>query len=79
MSEAMLESLDRNGLTLDDIDVLVPHQANLRMLETIVRQTGIPRQKVFVNVEEYGNMASACLPVALDQARRPAGSGPAIA
>jgi 3-oxoacyl-[acyl-carrier-protein] synthase-3 len=70
MSEAVFESLRVNGLTLDDIDLLVPHQANLRMLEAIVAQIGAPRDKVFVNVEEYGNMASACLPVALDQARR---------
>jgi len=70
MSEAVFESLKANGLTLDDIDVLIPHQANLRMLEAIVAQVKVPQSKVFVNVEEYGNMASACLPVALDQARR---------
>jgi len=70
MSEAVFESLRVNSLTLDDIDVLIPHQANLRMLEAIVAQVGAPQNKVFVNVEEYGNMASACLPVALDQARR---------
>ena len=69
MSEAVFESLETNGLTLDDIDVLIPHQANLRMLEAIVEKVGAPQDKVFVNVEEYGNMASACLPIALDQAR----------
>ncbi|MCX7006850.1 MAG: beta-ketoacyl-ACP synthase 3 [Kiritimatiellaeota bacterium] len=72
MTEAVFESLKVNGLTLDDIDVLIPHQANLRMLETIVARVGVPLNKVFVNVAEYGNMASACLPVALDQARRSA-------
>jgi len=70
MSEAVFESLKVNGLTWDDVDVLIPHQANLRMLEAIVAQVGAPKEKVFINVEEYGNMASACLPVALDQARR---------
>mgnify|MGYP002067751055 FL=1 len=70
MSEAVFESLKVNGLTLDDIDVLIPHQANLRMLEAIVARVGAPMNRVFVNVEDYGNMASACLPVALDQARR---------
>jgi len=68
MSEAILESLEANGLTLDGIDVLIPHQANLRMLEAIVEKIEAPLEKVFVNVEDYGNMASACLPVALDQA-----------
>ena len=69
MSAAVFESLERNGLTLDDIDLLIPHQANLRMLEAIIAKVGIPQEKVFVNVEDYGNMASACLPIALDQAR----------
>ncbi len=70
MSEVLFESMDRDGLTMDDIDLLIPHQANLRMLEAIVEKTQFPEDKVFVNVVEYGNMASACLPVALDQARR---------
>ncbi len=70
MSEAVFESLKTNGLSMDDVDVLVPHQANLRMLEAIVQQTGFPREKVFVNVEQYGNVASASLPIALDEARR---------
>lgn len=69
MSSALLESLEANGLAMDDIDVLVPHQANLRMLETIIEQTGFPQQKVFVNVEKYGNIASASLPIALHEAR----------
>ncbi len=70
MSEAALESLEVNGLTMDDIDVLIPHQANLRMLEAIIERTGAPPGKVFVNVQKYGNIASACLPIAFDQARR---------
>ncbi len=70
MSDAVFESLRVNGLTLDDIDVLVPHQANLRMLEAIIERVGIPKEKVFINVEEYGNIASACLPIAVDQARK---------
>lgn len=70
MAESVAESLEANGLALDDIDLLIPHQANLRMLEAVVERVGVDENKVFVNVEEYGNMASACLPVALDQARR---------
>lgn len=69
MSGALYESLEANGLTMDDIDVLVPHQANLRMLETIIAKTGFPQEKVFVNVEKYGNIASASLPIALHEAR----------
>jgi 3-oxoacyl-[acyl-carrier-protein] synthase III len=70
MSEAVFETLEANGLSLDQIDCLVPHQANLRMLEAIVQRVGIPRAKVFVNVEEYGNIASASLPIALHEARQ---------
>jgi len=70
MSSGICECLEANDLTLDDVDVFIPHQANLRMLEAIVERVGLPMDKVFVNVEEYGNMASACLPIALDQARK---------
>jgi 3-oxoacyl-[acyl-carrier-protein] synthase-3 len=69
MSDAVFDSLEANGLTMDDIDVLIPHQANLRMLEAVVERTGAPQNKVFLNVVEYGNIASASLPIALHEAR----------
>jgi len=68
MSDAVFESLKVNGLTKDDIDVLIPHQANLRIIEDIISKTGFPAEKVFLNVVEYGNIASASLPIALDEA-----------
>jgi len=70
MSEAVFETLQAQGLTLDQIDVLIPHQANLRMLEAIVQRVGIPPTKVYVNVEDYGNIASASLPIAFHEARQ---------
>ncbi len=70
MSEAVFKCMEANGVTMEDIDVLIPHQANLRMLEAIVEKVQAPMEKVFVNVQEYGNMASACLPVAFDQTRK---------
>jgi len=70
MSQAALESLEANGITLDDVDVLVPHQANLRMLEAIIERLGVAREKVVINVEDHGNIASACLPIAVDQSRK---------
>jgi len=69
MSAAVFESLERNGIGLEEVDVLVPHQANLRMLEAIIQRVCIPPEKVFINVEDHGNIASACLPIAIDQAR----------
>jgi len=70
MTRAAKEALDANKLTMDDIDVLIPHQANLRMLEAVVANVGAPAEKVYLNVQEFGNVASACLPIALDQARK---------
>ena len=70
MSGVIQELLDAHSLTIDDIDRVVPHQPNLRMLEEVVRCTGFPQEKFFINVVEYGNIASASTPVALDQARR---------
>lgn len=70
MSGCVFECLQANGLKLNDLDLLVPHQANLRMLEAIVQRVGIPEEKVFVNVEEYGNIASASLPIAFNEARQ---------
>ncbi|MFA6562767.1 MAG: beta-ketoacyl-ACP synthase 3 [Verrucomicrobiia bacterium] len=70
MTGAAFEALEATGLKLSDVDVLIPHQANLRMLETVVQKTGIAKEKVFINVEDHGNIASACLPIALDEARK---------
>jgi 3-oxoacyl-[acyl-carrier-protein] synthase-3 len=70
MCEAVEESFRENGIGYDDIGLLIPHQPNLRMIEAIIQKTGIAVEKVFINVEKFGNMASACLPVALDQARK---------
>jgi len=70
MSDAVFECLRLGGKQLADLDVLVPHQANLRMLEAIVARVGVARDKVYVNVEDYGNIASASLPIALHEARR---------
>ena len=70
MSDAIFETLKMHDLTMDDIDVLIPHQANLRMLEEIIKRTGFPEKKVFMNVVEYGNIASASLPIAFNEARQ---------
>jgi 3-oxoacyl-[acyl-carrier-protein] synthase-3 len=69
MAEAADQALMRAGLTADDIDLLVPHQANIRIIEATAKYAKIPMEKVFVNVDRYGNMSSASIPVALDEAR----------
>ena len=64
-AHAVFESFKVNNISFDDLAMFIPHQPNLRMLEAIAEKVKVPKNKLFVNVEEYGNMASACLPVAL--------------
>jgi 3-oxoacyl-[acyl-carrier-protein] synthase III len=68
MAEAADQALMRAGLTGADIDLLIPHQANMRIIDATARYAGIPMERVFVNVDRYGNMSSATVPIALDEA-----------
>jgi 3-oxoacyl-[acyl-carrier-protein] synthase-3 len=68
MAGAADSALTRVGLTPEDIDLVVPHQANLRIIEAVARKTRVPMEKVFVNVHRYGNMSAATVPVALCEA-----------
>ena len=62
--------LDQLGLTVDDIDLYVPHQANVRIIKHAVERLGIPEEKVVVNVDRYGNTSSGSIPLALADAVR---------
>ena len=68
MAEAADFALQRAALTGDDIDLLVPHQANIRIIEATAKYANVPMEKVYVNVDRFGNMSSATVPVALDEA-----------
>jgi 3-oxoacyl-[acyl-carrier-protein] synthase-3 len=68
MAEATHISLHDAGLTAEDVDLMIPHQANLRIIEATAKYAGIPMDRVFVNLDRYGNMSSASIPVALDEA-----------
>jgi 3-oxoacyl-[acyl-carrier-protein] synthase-3 len=68
MAEAANQALMRAGITGKDVKLMVPHQANIRIIEATARYADIPMEKVYVNVERYGNMSSATVPVALDEA-----------
>ena len=76
MAESCDEALKRAGLTSDDIDLLVPHQANLRIIDATARHAGVPMSKVMVNVDRYGNTSSASIPLALAQAEAEGRIGP---
>jgi 3-oxoacyl-[acyl-carrier-protein] synthase-3 len=68
MAEAADIALQKAGLTGSDVDIMVPHQANMRIIDATAKYAGIPMEKVVVNVDRYGNMSSASIPVALDEA-----------
>ncbi|TCS93108.1 beta-ketoacyl-ACP synthase III [Hazenella coriacea] len=64
------KALDQAGLKKEDIDFLVPHQANTRIIESAIKRLGLDENKVIINLDHYGNMSSASIPVALDEAFR---------
>jgi 3-oxoacyl-[acyl-carrier-protein] synthase III len=68
MSEASLDVMRRAGVTIDDIALVVPHQANLRIIDAVAKRAGAGPDKVFLTVRKYGNMSSATAPVALVEA-----------
>jgi 3-oxoacyl-[acyl-carrier-protein] synthase III len=68
MADACDEALRRSGLRADQVDLLVPHQANLRIIEATAKHAGLPMSKVMVNIDRYGNTSSASIPLALEQA-----------
>ena len=69
MSEAANQALARAGLRPDEVDLLIPHQANTRIMEAARARTGVPADRLFSIVERHGNMSAATIPVALDEAR----------
>jgi 3-oxoacyl-[acyl-carrier-protein] synthase-3 len=68
MADAADRALDGARLTGSDIDLLIPHQANVRIIEATAKHSGIPMEKVYVNVDRYGNTSSASIPIALNEA-----------
>ncbi|MFH0778976.1 MAG: beta-ketoacyl-ACP synthase III [Candidatus Eisenbacteria bacterium] len=63
-------ALSKAGIEADQLDLLIPHQANLRIIEATAKRLGVPKGKVFINVEKYGNTSSASVAIALDEARK---------
>ena len=70
MAQAGRAVLEKTGHSLDEVALLVPHQANLRIVDAVRRELALPEEKVFVNLQEYGNTGSASVPLALWEARR---------
>lgn len=64
------QALDENSLSSEDISLIVPHQANIRIIQAIARNLRIPTEKAYTNIHRYGNTSSASIPIALDEANR---------
>jgi 3-oxoacyl-[acyl-carrier-protein] synthase-3 len=67
LEEAARETVAKAGMTLDDVDWLIPHQANVRILEATARKLGLPQEKLVVTVDHHGNTSAASIPLALDE------------
>lgn len=68
MAELTQRAVEQAGLTTSDISLIVPHQVNLRIIESALEKLGIPIERAFINIHKYGNTSSASVPVALDEA-----------
>jgi 3-oxoacyl-[acyl-carrier-protein] synthase-3 len=69
MAEVSNEALAAQGLTVDDVNLFIPHQANMRIITAVGKRLGVPAEKVFVNLERYGNTSAASIPIALAEAK----------
>ena len=65
MANVSAEIMERNGLTADDVNWLVPHQANLRIISATSERMGLPEEKVMLNIQRYGNTTSGTIPLCL--------------
>jgi 3-oxoacyl-[acyl-carrier-protein] synthase-3 len=70
LADVAVAAMEAHGLTNDDIVLMVPHQANLRIIRATADRLSIPMEKVYTNVDKYGNTSSASIPIALDEAHR---------
>jgi len=70
LEEAAREALSANHLSVDDLDLYVPHQANVRIIKAVAGRLGLPMEKVVLNMDRYGNTSAASIPLALDEAVR---------
>lgn len=68
LGKALKQAIQQANLTTDDIDLFIPHQANARIIEVAARHVNLPREKVFVNIERYGNTSAASIPIAFCEA-----------
>ncbi len=67
MADIAAEMLEKAGYTVDDVDIVIPHQANQRITDAVASRLGVPEEKVYSNIAEHGNTSSASIPIAMDE------------
>jgi 3-oxoacyl-[acyl-carrier-protein] synthase-3 len=70
METVAREMMEQHNLKPDQISLVIPHQANIRIIEALAANLEVPMERVYVNLDRYGNTSSASIPLALDEARR---------
>jgi 3-oxoacyl-[acyl-carrier-protein] synthase-3 len=70
LADVSQEALKFNGLKSEDIDIMIPHQANTRIVEAMAKMINFPMEKIFLNIDKYGNTSSATIPIAMDEVQR---------
>jgi 3-oxoacyl-[acyl-carrier-protein] synthase III len=70
MAESVTNLLVAHDISIEDVNLMIPHQANIRILNKLRDRLGVPEEKVFINVDKYGNTSAASIPIALDEANR---------
>jgi 3-oxoacyl-[acyl-carrier-protein] synthase-3 len=68
MEDVSRKVIERAGVRLEEINLIVPHQANIRILNAVAQRLGLSADKVFTNIDRYGNTSAASVPIALDEA-----------
>ncbi len=66
--EVIQEALDKNNLSIDDVSLIIPHQANLRIIQSVAKRMGVEQDKFYANIQRYGNTTAASIPIALCEA-----------
>jgi 3-oxoacyl-[acyl-carrier-protein] synthase-3 len=70
MTRTMKKALKRAGLSIEELDLVISHQANLRIIEALGKRLNLTEAQTYINVDRYGNTSAASIPIALDEARR---------
>jgi 3-oxoacyl-[acyl-carrier-protein] synthase-3 len=70
MEDAIYQVLEQEKISIEDISLVIPHQANIRILKSLADHLGLPLQKLYVNLHKYGNTSAATVPIAMDEANR---------